>query len=206
MDAARSRAATRFVGNPPDAAAVEMTLARPGARGAVGLSSSASRGRRDGARAQRRDGVRVAAPLAGRRRAIASFGPARARRCARTSASRAGSRAPGRLALTQRLEPGEILMVPRARRATPERPFAPASASLSAKGGDEISLRVVLEPATRALLRAPRDRDVPRRNRSASPRRATAGASGWRDRPLARGRASEIPPEGTALGTIQVPG
>jgi len=191
-----------LLGNPPDAAAVEMTLLGPELEALssffVCVSGAGMPLERNGVSASAATPLRVEAGDRLR------FGPSR-------DAMRAylcvegGLRPPGRLGLTKRLEPGEILMIP------PGAPRAAAAdgrssepANPASRGGAELSLHVVLDPRRERFF----DRRAvetflsqPYRVSSTSDRRGIR----LEGPPLAAAGSSEMPPEGTACGTIQVP-
>jgi KipI family sensor histidine kinase inhibitor len=202
MDESALAHANALLGNPPDAAAVEMTLLGPELEALSSFFVCVS----GAAMALERNGVTASAstPLRVEAGDRLRFGPSR-------DAMRAylcvegGLRAPGRLALTKRLEPGEILMVPPgAARDARAAARGPASASLSAKGGAELSLRVVLDPRReRFFERRAIETFLSQSFRVSS----TSDRRGIRleGPPLAAAGSSEMSPEGTARGTIQVP-
>ncbi|HEY7113209.1 MAG TPA: 5-oxoprolinase subunit PxpB [Thermoanaerobaculia bacterium] len=204
MDEAALTPGNALLGNPPDAAAVEMTLLGPELEALssffVCVSGAAMPLERNGASAS------AAAPLRVEAGDRLRFGPSR-------DAMRAylcvegGLRAPGRLALTKRLEPGEILMIPSGARSgarVSRAAVEPDSGRPSPATGAEVALRVMLDPR--------RDRFFERRAietfLSQSYRvSSTSDRRGIRlEGPaLAAAGSSEMPPEGTARGTIQVP-
>ena len=202
MDEGALAQGNALLGNPPDAAAVEMTLLGPELEALSSFLVCVS----GAAMALERNGVTASAsaPLRVEAGDRLRFGPAR-------DAMRAylcvegGLHAPGRLALTKRIEPGEILMVPPgAARDARAAARGPASASLSAKGGAELSLRVVLDPRReRFFERRAIETFLSQSFRVSS----TSDRRGIRleGPPLAAAGSSEMPPEGTARGTIQVP-
>jgi len=192
----------RRLGNAPAAGALEATLLGPELEAlsdvGVCLSGASMTAERNGAP------VDTAAPIplsSGDRLRLLRAGPgARTYLCVE-----GGIQAPGRLGLTRRIEAGEILMV---------RPGAgaPAGGALPGDAGapshredaEEAVLRVVLDPR-RDRFFAPRavERffDTVFRVSSTSDRRGVR----LEGDPIEASGDSEMPSEGTALGTIQVP-
>ena len=202
MDESALAQGNALLGNPPDAAAVEMTLLGPELEALSSFFVCVS----GAAMALERNGVTAfaSAPLRVEAGDRLRFGPSREAMRAYLCVE-GGLRAPGRLALTKRLEPGEILMVPPgAARDARAAARAPESSNPSAKGAAELLLRVVLDPRReRFFERRAIETFLSQSFRVSS----TSDRRGIRleGPPLAAAGSSEMPPEGTARGTIQVP-
>ncbi len=113
-----------------------------------------------------------------------------------------GLQATGRLGLTRRLESGEILMIRRGATLAAVPPATEVAAP--AEDASEIVLRIVLEPRRgRFFEPAAVERFLATVFRVSS----TSDRRGIRleGDPVAASLGAEMPPEGTALGTIQVP-
>jgi biotin-dependent carboxylase-like uncharacterized protein len=186
------------LGNAPGACALEMALLGP----ELEVLSDAAAFVSGASMALERNGVSVGAesPIrlaAGDR---LRFAPARAGTRAYLCVE-GGLQAPGRLGLTRRLESGHILMAGAGRR--PE--AAAAGESRAPVGADgEVLLRVVLDPRRDRFFEA---RAVDGFLSAAFRVSSTSDRRGIRlEGPAVGGGGSfEVPPEGTALGTIQIP-
>lgn len=188
------------LGNAPGAGALEMTLLGPEleAMSEVGACVSGA------AMALERNGVSIGAesPIRFAAGDRLRFGPAR--RGARAYLCvEGGLQAPGRLGLTRRLEAGHILMCGVGRR--PEAKIGrPEDAGGQAPADGEVVLRVVLDPRRDRFFEARAVEDflsAAFRVSSTSDRRGVR----LEGRAVAGAGSSEMPPEGTSLGTIQVP-
>jgi len=193
----------RSLGNAPDAGALEMTLLGPELEAltdaAVCVSGAAMELERNGLVVAAAEPVRLSA--GDRLRLGAARAGTRAYLCVES-----GLQAPGRLGLTRRLESGEILMIRAgAPRPGARAPVESAEAELpAAEPSDEIVLRVVLDPRHGrffAPLALERFLDTIFRVSSTSDRRGIR----LEGEPVAVAGGGEMPPEGTALGTIQIP-
>jgi KipI family sensor histidine kinase inhibitor len=200
-DAPSLERGNRRLGNPSGAAALEMTLLGPElealTEGAVCVAGAPMSVEWNGRSASADAPIRLASGDRLR------FGPARDG--ARAYLCVEGGLEPtGRLGLTRRLEAGELLMRrsgadagrPAAREDSPE----PATKS----GETVLRLRVVLDPRRGRYFEpaaVERFLDTAFRVSSTSDRRGTR----LEGDPVAASGGSEMPPEGTALGTIQVP-
>jgi antagonist of KipI len=198
MDESGLERGNRLLGNPGGAAALEMTLLGPELETlsdtAVCVSGAAIDVEKNGVSIAAESAMRLAAGDRLR------FGPtrrgARAYLCVES-----GLQAPGRLGLTRRLESGEILMI---RRGTALSPAAPESGASAADDAAEIVLRLVLEPRRGRFFEpaaVERFLDTVFRVSSTSDRRGIR----LEGDPVEASLGAEMPPEGTALGTIQVP-
>lgn len=116
-----------------------------------------------------------------------------------------GLQPPGRLALTRRLETGHILMRPTGTSGSQsEKTDGRQDGAATIPQEGEILLRVVLEPRRERFFD---ERAVEKFLGAVARVSSTSDRRGVRleGSPLQTSRASEIPPEATALGTIQVP-
>ena len=187
------------LGNAPGAGALEMTLLGPELEVLSDIGACVS----GAAMALERNGVLQSAesPIRLSPGDRLRFAPAR-------SGTRAylcvegGLQAPGRLGLTRRLESGQILMRGAGRRKDGKTGLEPRSGPIGADG--EVALRVVLDPRRDRFFDA---RAVDDFLSTAFRVSSTSDRRGVRleGRAAAGGGSFEMPPEGTALGTIQVP-
>ncbi len=203
MDEAALEAGNARLGNSASAPALEMTLLGPEleALGDVGicLSGAALAAERNGAPIFVKSPARVA--VGDRLRFGPTRGAARAYLCIE-----GGLLAPGRLGLTRRLEAGEILMAASGAsfRRREDSKGAPSAARAREGASGEVRLRVLLDPRRERFFDAGAVGmflETPYRVSATSDRRGIRleGA------PLASPGSSEMPPEGTPLGAIQVP-
>ena len=190
------------LGNAPNAGAIEMSLLGPELEAVTEVVVAAAGAPMEASRnAVAADLSRPVALVPGDR---LRFGAARGG--ARTYLCVAGGlQAPGRLGLTRRLEAGEILMaVPSGSREPGGSTGAAADGLAELPGVSEIAVRIVLEPRrSRFFSEAAVARALDTRFRVSS----TSDRRGIRleGEPIRGLGSSEMPPEGTALGTIQVP-
>jgi KipI family sensor histidine kinase inhibitor len=199
MDGQTLRRGNALLGNAPGARALEMTLLGPELEAmsdaSVCVSGAPMPVERNGVAASAERPLRV---LAGDRlRFGAARGGVRAYLCVE-----GGLQAPGRLGLTRRLETGHILMAELRGRAEGGGSGRQDFAAPEPEAGD-LLLRVILEPRRERSFEeksVERFLDTPFRVSSTSDRRGIRLEGG----PV-HARAPEIPPEATALGTIQVP-
>ena len=202
MDPASLARGNALLSNPSAAPGLEMTLLGPELEALAPASLCVA----GAAMAVERNGVATSADAPFRVSAgdRLRFGPARGGVRAYLCVE-GGFAPPGRLGLTRRLETGYLLMrPPGASAGTHEEPSGRHERKATALQEGEMLLRIVLEPRRDRFFD---ERVVQQFLGTAARVSSTSDRRGVRleGSPLLASRASEIPPEATALGTIQVP-